>query len=147
LSTNDFILFRLRLPQLQIAEMAMVPAKDTREVLHRLYRDSYIDLFNINQGKQHNPSSMIYLWGVSVPRCTSKIADNVCTALCNMRLRRQHEIEVGKDWIERAKEANATDENENETDKLMFSRFCQGLERLDNAAINLDGTLLVLKDY
>mmetsp|Transcript_44439 Transcript_44439/g.49588 ORF Transcript_44439/g.49588 Transcript_44439/m.49588 type:complete len:629 (+) Transcript_44439:68-1954(+) len=131
----------------QIAELAMVPAKNTRELLHLLYRDNYIDLFNVNQGKQHNPSSMIYLWEYSRSRCTRNAANNVCTALCNMRLRRQHEVEVGKDWIERAKEAEATDENENEVDKLMFSRFCQGLERLDNAAIQLDETLMVLKDY
>ena len=90
---------------------------------------------------------MIYLWGYSRPRGTRATAENVCTALYNMRLRRQHEVEVGKDWIERAKEAGAIDENENEVDKLMFSRFCQGLERLDNAAIQLDETLMVLKDY
>jgi len=131
----------------QIAELAMAPAKDTRELLHRLYRDKYIELFNINQGKQHNPFSMIYLWGYSRPRCARNARDNVCTALCNMRLRRQKEVEVGKDWINRAKEAEATDENENEADKLMFSRFCQGLERLDNAAIQLDETLMVLNDY
>merc|ERR1740130_943198 len=110
----------------------MVPAKDTRELLHRLYRDRYIDLFNVNQGKQHNPNSMIYLWGYSRPRFTRNAADNVCIALCNIRLRRQHEVEVGKDWIERAREAENELENENELDKLMFSRFCQGLERLDN---------------
>lgn len=133
--------------QTQVADLAMVPAKDTRELLHRLYRDNYIQLFNINQGKQHNPSSMIYLWGYSRPRGTRSASENVCTALCNMRLRRQHEVEVGKDWIERAKDAGAIDENENEVDKLMFSRFCQGLERLDNAAIQLDETLMVLKDY
>mmetsp|Transcript_15815 Transcript_15815/g.36620 ORF Transcript_15815/g.36620 Transcript_15815/m.36620 type:complete len:618 (-) Transcript_15815:61-1914(-) len=131
----------------QVAESAMVPAKDTRELLHRLYRDKYIQLFNINQGKQHNPSNMIYLWGYSRPRGTRTAAENVCIALCNMRLRRQHEVEVGKDWIERAKEAGATDENENEVDKLMFSRFCQGLERLDNATLQLDETLMALKDY
>ena len=125
----------------------MVPAKETRELLHRLFRDNYIDLFNINQGKQHNPSSMIYLWGYSRPRCTRNAADNVCTALFHMRLRRQHEVEVGKDWIERAKDADATDENEHEADTLMFSRFKQGLERLDNAAIQLDETLMALKDY
>jgi DNA-directed RNA polymerase III subunit RPC3 len=90
---------------------------------------------------------MIYLWAYSRPRCTRNAADNVCTALCNMRLRRQHEVEVGKDWIERAKEAENELENENELDKLMFSRFCQGLERLDNAAIQLDETLMVLTDY
>jgi DNA-directed RNA polymerase III subunit RPC3 len=125
----------------------MVPAKDTREVLHRLYREKYIDLFNINQGKQHNPSSMIYLWGINRARCTGKIADNVCTALYNMRLRRQHEMEVGSVWVERARDPGAQDENENEADKLMYSKFCQGLERLDNAAVQLDETLMVLMDY
>ena len=43
-----------------------------------------------------------------------KVTDNVCTALCNMRLRRQHEAEVGKEWIER-QENDATEENESET--------------------------------
>lgn len=130
-----------------IAEAAMVPAKDTREVLHRLFRSRYIGLFNINQGKQHNPSSMLYLWSISGPKSLQIVADNVSTALLNMRLRRQHEVEVGKDWIERAKEAGAIDENEDETDKVNYTRFCQGLERLDNAALQLDETLMVLKDY
>ena len=64
-----------------------------------------------------------------------------------MRLRRQHEADVGKDWIERAKEGGAADENENETDKVNYTRFCQGLERLDIAALQLDETLMVMKDY
>jgi len=131
----------------QVAAASMNPAKDTLEVLYRLYRDNYIDLFNINQGKQHNVSSMIYLWGYSRHKCTRTAADNVCQALCNIRLRRQHEVEVGSNWIEREKEADATDENDNETDKLMKARFWQGLERLDNAAIQLDETLIILKDY
>ena len=76
-----------------------------------------------------------------------RVADNVCTALLNMRLRRQHEVEVGRLLIERAKEAGATDENENEADKLNYTRFCQGLERLDKAALQLDETLMVLKDF
>jgi DNA-directed RNA polymerase III subunit RPC3 len=131
----------------QLAEHAMVPAKDTREILHRLYRDNYIELFNINLGKQHNPASMIYLWGFSSQKCHRKISDNVCTALYNIRLRRQHEVEVGKDFIERAKDAGASDENENEADKKEYTEFCRGLERLDNALIMLDETLMVLKDF
>ena len=130
-----------------LAEHAMVPAKDTREILHRLYRDNYIELFNINLSKQHNPSSMIYLWGVSSKKCSRRITENVCTALCNMRLRRQHEVEVGKDFIERAKDAGASDENENEADKKEYIQFCHGLERLDTALMALDETLMVLKDF
>lgn len=130
-----------------IAEAAMVPAKDTREVLHRLYRENYIDLFNINQSKQHNPANMFYLWSTSRAKSLRKATDSVCVAMLNMRLRRQHEVEIGKEWIERAKEAGATDENENDIDKMNYTRFCQGLERLDTAALQLDETLMVLKDY
>jgi DNA-directed RNA polymerase III subunit RPC3 len=90
---------------------------------------------------------MFYLWSISKQRTLRNVTDDVSTALLNMRLRRQHEVEVGKDWIERAKEAGAADENENETDKVNYTRFCQGLERLDNATLQLDETLMVLKDY
>lgn len=124
----------------------MVPAKDTREVLHRLFREKYIRLFNLNQGKQHNPTNMFYLWFVSNQQTLIHASDNVCTALYNMRLRRQHEVEVGKEWIER-QENGSTEENESEIDKLKFTQFCKGMERLDKAALQLDETLMVLKDY
>ena len=45
------------------------------------------------------------------------------TALYNLRLRRQHEVQVGKEWIERAKEAEITDENEHQQDKLNYQKF------------------------
>lgn len=90
---------------------------------------------------------MIYLWSVSPSRLLRAVRDNACRALVNVRLRRQHEVEVGKEWIERAKEAGATDENEHEVDKTNYNKFCQGLERLDNAILQLDETLMVLFDF
>lgn len=75
------------------------------------------------------------------------MTDYVCQALTNLRLRRQHEVEVGKDWIERAKEAAVTEVNEPELDKENYNKFCRGLERLDNACLQLDETLMVLLDF
>ena len=75
------------------------------------------------------------------------VTKNVATAILHLRLRRQHEVEVGKEWIERAKEAGVTDENENEADKLNYAKFCQGLERLDCALLQLDETFMVLKNF
>jgi len=130
-----------------IAEAAMVPAKDTREFLHRLYRQNYISLLSLSSSKQHNYASIIYLWSVSNSRILTTVRDNVALALTNMRLRRQHEVDVGKEWIERAKEAGSTDVNENEIDKTNYNKFCQGLERLDNAILQLDETLMALVDF
>jgi DNA-directed RNA polymerase III subunit RPC3 len=63
-----------------------------------------------------------------------------------LRLGRQHEVEVGKDWIECAKEAALTDVNEREMYTENYKKFCQGLERLENA-LQLDETLMVLLDF
>jgi DNA-directed RNA polymerase III subunit RPC3 len=71
------------------------------------------------------------------------VINNICTAILNLRLRRQHEVEVGKTWMDRA---SATDENESEEEKLKYQAFCKGLERLDSACLQLDETLMVLKD-
>ncbi len=90
---------------------------------------------------------MIYLWSISKGRILRTVTNNATTALLHLRLRRQHEVEVGKEWIERAKEAGVTDENENEVDKANYAKFCQGLERLDCALLQLDETLMVLKDF
>jgi DNA-directed RNA polymerase III subunit RPC3 len=130
-----------------IAESAMVPAKDARELLHRLFKSNYISLNYLQQSKQHNPASAFYLWHADAEKLEKTVLLNSCKALYNLRLRRQHEVAVGKDWIERAKEAGEMDENESELDKLNYNKFCQGLERLDNACLELDEILMLLKDF
>lgn len=92
---------------------------------------------------------MIYLWRVEKPKMQKTVTDNVCRAITNLRLRRQHEETVGKGLIELAKEANDadTDVNEEEMDKANYTKFCLGLERLDNAILQLDETLMVLLDF
>jgi transcription initiation factor IIE alpha subunit len=130
----------------------MVPAKDTRAILHELYRSRYIDLFQLStshSSKQHyNPSTSIYLWCVHQDRLRSKVIDDVLTATRNLRLRRQHESEVvGREWIERAQRQTYEDENEHETDKINQQKFELGLERIDGALQQLDETLLALSDF
>lgn len=63
----------------------------------------------------------------------------------NLRLRRQHMVQEGRTYIERAQQG--TDENENETDKLNVQKFTLGLERLDVALQQLDETFMVLADF
>jgi DNA-directed RNA polymerase III subunit RPC3 len=129
-----------------IAEDAMVPAKEAREVLHRLHRDGYVNLFDMHLTKTHNSATAIYLWNVIQDRLLTAVVNDVFLAMLHLRLRRQHEVEVGKDWMDRAKEAGATEENAHEEDKKRYTKFCKGLERLDCACLQLDETLMVLKD-
>lgn len=129
-----------------IAEDAMVPAKEAREILHRLHRDKYVNLFDMHMTKTHNSGTAIYLWHVIDERLLKAMVNDVHLAILHLRLRRQHEVEVGKDWMDRAKEAGATEENAHDQDKKRYHKFCKGLERLDCALLQLDETLMVLKD-
>lgn len=118
-----------------VAEDAMVPAKDAREMLHQLYKSNYISMLYLQQTKQHNPSNAIYLWCVDRKRLKDTVLRNVARALVNLRLRRQHEAQIGKDWIERAKLAGNTDENDSDMDKINYNKFCLGLERIDRKSV------------
>ena len=129
-----------------IAEDAMVPAKEAREILHRLARDNYVNLFDMHMTKTHNSGTAIYLWHVIDDRLVKAVTNDVHLAILHLRLRRQHEVEVGKDWMDRAKEAGAVEENAHEQDKKRYTMFCKGLERLDCALLQLDETLMALKD-
>jgi DNA-directed RNA polymerase III subunit RPC3 len=80
-------------------------------------------------------------------RLKNQVLDNVAKAYVNVRLRRHHELDVGKQWIQRARQADDTDENDHEKDRLNYTKFCLGLERLDVAALQLDDTLLALNDF
>lgn len=130
-----------------IAKAAMVPTQEAREVVHKLFRTKYISYLNLNQSKQYNSNTSIYLWTVERIRLTQTVITNVCTAYLNLRLRRQHEMAVGKDWIERAKEAGAADENDHEEDKINYQKFCEGLLRLDTYLLQLDESIMVLRDF
>jgi hypothetical protein len=130
----------------KLAEMAMAPAKDIREILHGLYRKRYIENMGLST-RQYAPAQTTYLWGVNYPKLLQTITDNVLTALVNIRLRREHEILVGSHWIERAKQKDDNDENDHEADKLNYQKFCLGLERLDVAASQLELTLMILLEY
>jgi DNA-directed RNA polymerase III subunit RPC3 len=128
----------------KIAQHAMVPVKDTREILHRMYRQNYLELMTLNRSA--STSMQHYVWSVS-EQFSQVIVRDTAHALYNLRLRRQRQVQVGKEWIERAQQAAVTEENDHETDRVNYQKFCVGLERLDHAVLQLDETLMILRDF
>ena len=53
-----------------IAEDVMVPAKEAREMLHRLHCNMlYINIFDMHQTETHNMETAIFLWESSRHDC------------------------------------------------------------------------------
>lgn len=128
-----------------LSTFAMLPSKDTREKLHELYRNGYVELFQLSNSRQHNAAGTTYLWSVDRHRVERKVLENVAQALWNIRLRRQHEVQVNNGFL--IQDRGDADENENEEDKLKEQKFWLGLERLDCALLQLDETMMILRDF
>eukprot|EP00594_Rhizosolenia_setigera_P017942 CAMPEP_0178961026 /NCGR_PEP_ID=MMETSP0789-20121207/13390_1 /TAXON_ID=3005 /ORGANISM="Rhizosolenia setigera, Strain CCMP 1694" /LENGTH=715 /DNA_ID=CAMNT_0020644639 /DNA_START=84 /DNA_END=2231 /DNA_ORIENTATION=+ len=151
-----------------ISKMAMIPPQDVREILHRMYKAGFVNLFYIqpSSGKGGatkttsaaasavkqlgNPHSAIYLWSCETfLNVRKQMLSNLCKTYLNLRLRRQHEMEIGKDFIDRAKDADRgiADENDVEEDKVNYKKFGEGLIRIDNALLQIDETLMIMGDF
>jgi transcription initiation factor IIE alpha subunit len=131
-----------------LAHFTMVPVKDTRAILHVLYESGYVDIFPLYTSgatKQQQPSNAIYLWKAEQSRLHRIVQEQIAVATLNLRLRRGHQVEEGKTFIERAHQE--IDENENAADQSDMQKFTLGLERLDVALQQLDETLMVLSEF
>ena len=58
------LLLKRQLEQKQIAEMAMIPVKDTRELLYKLVKVEFVQLQEVARTADHSPSRTFYLWRV-----------------------------------------------------------------------------------
>jgi len=137
-----------------LAERAMVPVKDVRETLHQLYKIRCVELIQLpgpgGSSSSGGHGNTVHLWGVHLSRLKTTLLEHAAHALYNLRLRRQSELDRGQLWVERARQAisgDGGDENEHAKDRLQYTQFCLGLERLDVATLQLDDTILILGNF
>ena len=76
----SLLVYQKQLEQKQIADMAMMPLKDTREILYRLLKEEYIVLQEISKAVDHAPSRTFYLWHAKVISVSTKFLANVMEA-------------------------------------------------------------------
>jgi DNA-directed RNA polymerase III subunit RPC3 len=55
----------------QIAEMAMLPVKDTRTILYKLLKGNYVTLQEVSKTGDHNPQRTFYVWRVDMSKVSS----------------------------------------------------------------------------
>eukprot|EP00899_Mesostigma_viride_P024280 jgi/Mesvir1/5036/Mv02241-RA.1 len=97
-------LFRLLLmkgilEQKQIADMAMMPVKDTREMLYRLMKFEYISLQEVARTGDHAPSRTFYLWKVDVGHVIQLISTEILAGASHLRTRLQYEMSQEKELL------------------------------------------------
>lgn len=58
------LIMKAQLEQKQVAELAMIPVKDTRDSLYKMLAANYVHMQEVPRTSEHNPSKTFYLWNV-----------------------------------------------------------------------------------
>jgi len=93
-----------RLDQKEISEMAMLPIKQTREILYKLFKSEYIKIQEVSRTSDHAPSRTLYFWYVDVECIRNKMRQNCFQACLNIC------IILSKKYSDVEREANLSSE-------------------------------------
>lgn len=78
------------LEQRQIEELAMIPARDAKEMTYKMFQEKFVAAQEIPRTPDFAPSRMIYLFHVDLPQLSRQMLEWCCQAVCNLVLRREH---------------------------------------------------------
>jgi transcription initiation factor IIE alpha subunit len=78
------LFFNRRLDQKEISDMAMLPIKQTREILYKLFKNEYIKMQEVSRTSDHAPSRTFYYWYVDIESIRHKVKQNCLQAFLNI---------------------------------------------------------------
>ncbi|TDH70811.1 hypothetical protein CCR75_001855 [Bremia lactucae] len=130
-----------QLEQKTIGELALLPSNEARHRLYELYTDKLVKMQEIPKRADHNPAFTFFCWSVDIPQMHVRITERVQGSLCRLRRRRTFEAEENKELIARSEQLVEA----HDLDK--FDKLSRSLDRLDRAIIQLDGMLMLFRDF
>jgi len=95
------LLLKGQLEQKQIAEMAMIPVKDTRELLYRLLKVDFVQLQEVARTADHAPARTFYLWRVGHLHVIDRLHNELHRTVTKVRARLTHMVTQDNDVLKR----------------------------------------------
>lgn len=134
------LIMKRNLEQKQIAEMAMIPVKDTRELLYKLLKAEYVQIQEVARTSDHAPSRTFYLWRVDLLRVVEHVGRELYRATSHLRARLIHELSQERETLQLLERAQDTS-----TVPLTTGQR-QNLARMRTVATSLESSLLRLDE-
>ncbi|GIL79813.1 hypothetical protein Vretimale_12430 [Volvox reticuliferus] len=141
---------RGQLEQKQIADLAMLPPKDTRELLYRMLAGGFVLLQDIPKTADRAPSRTFYTWRVSMPSICEATAGQLFQA--TGRVYQRLKFEMGKEkellgLLESAKEAKTVNFTLTAAQRQAVTRLKRVSEVMETSLQHLDEMIAVFNDY
>lgn len=97
-----------QLEQKSISDRAMLPLKDTRELLYKLLRSQYLSLQDIPKTADHAPSRTFYTFRAVPTDAYNTLLQNLVQGLYNVRVRLATELAKEQEMLDLLRQGNAT---------------------------------------
>jgi len=140
------LLLKRQLEQKQIAEMAMIPIKDTRELLYKLLKAEYVQVQEIARTSDHAPSRTFYLWRIDLMRVIEQIGHELYKATFSVRGRLMHELCQEREVIALLERAQHGKGGVTPTSIALTQYQRENLERVRIVASRLEISLMKLDE-
>jgi len=138
------------LEQKQIADYAMQPTKDTREILYKMLRSGLVVLQDIPRTADRAPSRTLYVWGADLQGAFKNLGRELYRGFLNVYLRLAHEVGQHKELlllVECAQEAGALNFNMTDGQRKALERLQRSCGVLEGAIFSMDEMCALFNEY
>ncbi|MEE6491610.1 hypothetical protein FKM82_016293 [Ascaphus truei] len=158
------LLRKRHLEQKQVEDFAMVPAKESKDMLYKMLSENLVTLQEIPKTPDHAPSRTFYLYAVNTLPSARMLLQRCYKTVANLIERRQYETKENTRLLEKSQrieailasmQATGAEEAQlQEIEEMITAPERQQLEnlkrnvnKLDASEIQVDETIFILESY
>ncbi|XP_033634407.1 DNA-directed RNA polymerase III subunit RPC3-like [Asterias rubens] len=101
------LLLKKYLEQKQVEEFALIPAKEAKELLYKMFSEHFVSMQEIPRTPDHAPSRTFYLFTVEITQLSRMVLEHCYKSLANLMSRRAFETKENKRLIEKSQRVEA----------------------------------------
>lgn len=153
------------LEQKQISELAMIPFKEVKELLYKLFEERFIKMQEISKAGDYAPSRTFYLFSIDLTQLSRLLLGRCYQTLGNLMKRRESQMVENKRLLEKNEKLEgiltalaATNEDSLQvveeleelitpTEKSQLEKLKLDLARLEQGEIQVESTVLIIQSY
>eukprot|EP01116_Phalansterium_solitarium_P006619 TRINITY_DN18949_c0_g1_i1.p1 TRINITY_DN18949_c0_g1~~TRINITY_DN18949_c0_g1_i1.p1 ORF type:complete len:550 (+),score=174.35 TRINITY_DN18949_c0_g1_i1:485-2134(+) len=143
------LLAKKQLEQKKIADIAMIPQKEAREIMYKMITANYIRVQEVPKTAAHLPSMTIFLCYVPYDEVIRLECTEIYKSMHNLKLRTAHHNKTYADLLQRADEASALSREAYdalpESDKRTIEQLQLMEQQIELTVLRMDDSLLVLQ--
>nr|KAG5703652.1 hypothetical protein BaRGS_002526 [Batillaria attramentaria] len=163
------LLVKKQVEQPQIESCAMIPAKETKELLYRMMQENFVTFTELAKTPDHAPSRTLYLFNVNLRQVAAMLLERCYKAVGNAMVRRSLEVSEHKRLLDKQERVEAiiasleqqhqagaeVDEAQKEEiremitppERQQLNRVKTVANRLELSELQVDETIFILETY